>query len=119
MKAAVDFIAAIDAGVKPAIKRPYLGVLRGILAQMAAREWRRGDLRALAREIMDKHEPSIGAIYIAVEGKRDGRKLRMKTSFAGYQGGPKGIVDMNDITGTPMAVFATCFLREGSRGRAG
>jgi len=34
----------------------------------------------------------------------------MKTTFAGYQGGPKGIVDMNDITGTPMAVFAYMLL---------
>lgn len=110
MRAAVDFILAMDEGTKPAIKRPYLGVLFGVLAQLMGRELRRGDLKALVREIMGKYEPSIGALYIAVEGKRDGRKLRMKTAFAGYQGGPHGVVDMNDVTGTPMAVFASMLL---------
>jgi saccharopine dehydrogenase (NAD+, L-lysine-forming) len=110
MKTAVDFLFAMDGGVKPEIKGPYLGVLRGVLAQLIGGELRRGDLRALAREVMGKYDPSIGAISVTVEGWRDDRKLRMKTAFAGYQGGPQASVDMNDATGTPMAVFAYMLL---------
>ncbi len=112
MKSAVDFIMAVDAGARPEIKRPYIGMARGVFAQLIDGELRGRDLKALALEIMGRYRPSIGAISIVVEGRRNGRKLRVRTAFAGYQGGPQGIVDMNDVTGTPMAVFA-CMLLEG------
>ena len=53
---------------------------------------------------------SIGAVLVAVEGMKDGRRLRIQTSHADYQGGEEGGLDMDDWTGTPLAVFASMLL---------
>ncbi len=47
---------------------------------------------------------------VAVEGVKDGKRLRVQATHAGYQGGPQGEFDMDDWTGTPLAIFASMLL---------
>ncbi len=111
MKEAVGFLLALDAGENPRSLRIYAGALRGVVSQLLRRELRARDLLAFLKEMAGRPPGrSIGAIMVAVEGMKDGRRLRVRATHAGYQGGPEGGLDMDDWTGTPMAVFASMLL---------
>jgi hypothetical protein len=119
MEDAVDFLLALDAGKNPRGSRLYLGVLRGVLSQLLRGELKAGELLDFLKEVAGKPSArSLGAILVAVEGVKDGRRLRIRASHAGYQGGTEGDLDMDEWTGTPLAVFASMLL-DGSIGRKG
>ena len=119
MKDAVDFLLALDAGKNPRGLRLYLGVLKGVLSQLLRGELKAGEFLAFLKEVAGKPSGrSLGAILVAVEGVKDGRRLRIRASHAGYQGGAEGDLDMDEWTGTPLAVFASMLL-DGSIGRKG
>ena len=111
MKDAVDFLLALDAGKNPRGLRLYLSVLGGVLSQLLRGELKEGEFFAFLKEVAGKPSGhSIGAILVAVEGVKDGKRLRIQASHAGYQGGPGGDLDMDEWTGTPLAVFSSMLL---------
>lgn len=111
MKDAVRFLLALDAGENPRGLRLYLSVLWGVISQFMRGELKAREFFAFLKEVAGKQSGhSIGAIMVAVEGIKDGRKMRIQASHAGYQGGPEGGLDMDDWTGTPLAVFASLLL---------
>ncbi len=111
MNQAVDFLLALDAGKNPRGLRLYLCVLGGVLSQLIHGELRVGEFFAFLKEIAGRpSSPSIGAIQVAVEGVKDGKRLRIQACHADYQGGAEGTLDMDDWTGTPLAVFASMLL---------
>jgi len=111
MKDAVAFLLALDAGENPRGMRLYLSVLGGVFSQLFRGELKVREFFAFLKEVAGKPSGhSIGAILVTVEGVKDGKKLRIQTSHAGYQGGPEGDFDMDDWTGTPLAVFASMLL---------
>lgn len=111
MREAVSFIMALDSGQTVRAVRPYMAVLGGVIGQLREREisWR--DLRDFLRETMGRRpEGSLGGIMVTVEGVKDGRRLRRRASEAERQGGPDEGMDMDEVTGTPMAVMASMLL---------
>ncbi|MBN2027651.1 MAG: saccharopine dehydrogenase NADP-binding domain-containing protein [Actinobacteria bacterium] len=111
MKDAVTFLLALDRGENPRGLRLYMGVLGGVLAQLLRRELKARDFFSFLGEVAGKRsQRSIGAVLVAVEGVKDGRMLRIQASHADYQGGSEGNLDMDDWTGTPLAVFASMLL---------
>lgn len=111
MKDAVRFLLALDAGENPRGFRLYICVLRGVLSQLFRGEPRPREFFAFLEEVVGKPSGhSIGAIMVAVEGVKDEKRLRVQATHAGYQGGPEGKFDMDDWSGTPLAVFASMLL---------
>jgi len=111
MKDAVEFLLAMDAGRNPRGLRLYLSVLGGVLSQLLRGELKAAEFFAFLKEVMGKPSGhSIGAIQVAVEGVKDGKRLRIQACHADYQGGEEGTLDMDDWTGTPLAVFASMLL---------
>jgi saccharopine dehydrogenase-like NADP-dependent oxidoreductase len=111
MKDAVRFLLALDAGENPRGLGLYVSVLGGVFTQLLRGELKAREFFAFLKEVAGKPSGlSIGAILVAVEGSKDGRRLRIQASHAGYQGGPEGDFDMDDWTGTPLAVFASMLL---------
>lgn len=111
MKDAVSFLLALDAGGNPRGFRLYLSALGGVVSQGLRGDLKTRDFYAFLKEVAGK--PSghpIGAVMVAVEGTKDGKRLRIQAAHAGYQGGPEGGLDMDDWTGTPLAVFASMLL---------
>jgi len=88
-----------------------MSVLGGVLAQLLRGELKARDFFAFLGEVAGRRpQQSIGAVLVAVEGVKDGRMLRIQASHADYQGGQAGNLDMDDWTGTPLAVFASMLL---------
>lgn len=111
MKDAVRFLLALDAGENPRGLRLYVSALGGVLSQLFRGELRARELFPFLKEVAGKRsDRSIGAVMVAVEGLKDGRRLRVQVAYAGYQGGQDGEVDMDDWTGTPMGVLASMLL---------
>jgi saccharopine dehydrogenase-like NADP-dependent oxidoreductase len=111
MNQAVDFLLALDAGNNPRGLRLYFAVLRGVLSQLLRGELKAGEFLAFLKEIAGRPSGrSIGAIQVAVEGVKDGKRMRIQACHADYQGGAEGTLDMDDWTGTPLAVFASMLL---------
>ncbi|MEW6554420.1 MAG: saccharopine dehydrogenase NADP-binding domain-containing protein [Actinomycetota bacterium] len=111
MKDAVRFLLALDAGESPRGTRLYLSVFGGVVSQLWRRELKAREFVAFLKEVAGKRSGfSIGGVMVAVEGVKDGRRLRVQAVNAGYQGGPDGGFDMDDWTGTPLAVFASMLL---------
>ncbi len=111
MKDAVRFLLALDAGENPRGFKLYLSLLGGVLSQLMRGEISASEFFAFLKEVAGRPQGrSIGAVLVAVEGIKDGRRLRIQTSHADYQGGPEGGLDMDDWTGTPLAVFASMLL---------
>jgi saccharopine dehydrogenase-like NADP-dependent oxidoreductase len=111
MKDAVRFLLALDAGEIPRGFRLYISVLGGVISQLFRGELKARMLFAFIKEVLGKPSGhSIGAVMVAAEGVKDGKKLRIQASNAGYQGGLEGKFDMDDWTGTPLAVFASMLL---------
>jgi saccharopine dehydrogenase-like NADP-dependent oxidoreductase len=111
MKDAVAFLLALDAGENPRGLRLYLSALGGVLSQLLRGELKARDFFAFMKEVAGKpSRTSIGAVMVSVVGVKDGKRLRVQTSHADYQGGPEGGLDMDDWTGTPLAVFASMLL---------
>jgi len=119
MKDAVRFLLALDAGENPRGLRLYLSVLGGVVSQLFRGELKAREFFAFLKEVAGKPSGhSIGAIMVAVEGIKDGKRLRVQATHAGHQGGSEGEFDMDDWTGTPLAVFASMLL-DGSIGEKG
>jgi len=119
MKDAVRFLLALDAGENPRGLKLYLSVLGGVVSQLLRGELKASEFFAFLKEVAGKPSGhSVGAIMVAVEGVKEGRRLRVQATHAGYQGGPQGDFDMDDWTGTPLAVFASMLL-DGSIGEKG
>ena len=111
MKDAVSFLLALDAGENPHGLRLYMSVLGGVTSQLFRRELKAREFFTFLKEVAGKPSGhSIGGIMVAVEGTKDGKRLRVQATNAGYQGGPEGDFDMDDWTGTPLAVFASMLL---------
>ena len=111
MKDAVRFLLALDAGENPRGFKLYLSLLGGVLLQLMRGELSAREFFAFLKEVAGRPQGrSIGAVLVAVEGVKDGRRLRIQTSHADYQGGEEGGLDMDDWTGTPLAVFASMLL---------
>jgi saccharopine dehydrogenase-like NADP-dependent oxidoreductase len=111
MKDAVQFLLALDAGENPHGLRLYMSVLGGVTSQLFRRELKAREFFTFLKEVTGKPSGhSIGGIMVAVEGTKDGKRLRVQATNAGYQGGPEGDFDMDDWTGTPLAVFASMLL---------
>ena len=119
MKEAVRFILALDAKEKPQGTKPYLGLFQGVFSQL-----RKGDLTFrgsldFLKEIGGRPpEGCLGGLLVRVDGMKDGKRLRMQSSFADYQGAGEQGMDMDESTGTPMAVMASMLL-EGAISRKG
>ena len=111
MKEAVAFLLALDAGENPRGFRLYLYMLGGVVSQLLRRELKARDFLDFLKQAAGK-PPGVskGGVLVAVEGIKDGRRLRVQAINAGYQGGPDGGFDMDDWTGTPLAVFASMLL---------
>jgi saccharopine dehydrogenase-like NADP-dependent oxidoreductase len=119
MKDAVKFLLALDAGENPRGFRLYLYVLGGVVSQLFHRELKVREFFSFLKEVVGRPSgPSKGAVLVAVEGFKDGKRLRVHGVNAGYQGGPEGEFDMDDWTGTPLAVFASMLL-DGTIGEKG
>jgi saccharopine dehydrogenase-like NADP-dependent oxidoreductase len=111
MKDAVAFLLALDAGENPRGLRIYTSVLGGVISQLLRGELKAREFFAFIQEVAGKpSRQSIGAVLVAVEGVKNGRRLHIQASHADYQGGPEGGLDMDDWTGTPLAVFASMLL---------
>ena len=111
MKEAVRFLLALDAGENPRNFRLYLALLGGVIRQLLRGELKPGEFFAFLKEVAGKPPgQSIGATMVVVEGLKDGRRLRVQAANAGYQGGPEGEFDMDDWSGTPLAVFSSMLL---------
>ncbi len=111
MKDAVRFLLALDAGENPRGFRLYLSVLGGVISQLLRGELKAREFLAFLKEVAGKPSgQSIGGIMVAVEGMKDGKRLRVQAANAGYQGGSEGEFDMDEWTGTPLAVFASMLL---------
>jgi saccharopine dehydrogenase-like NADP-dependent oxidoreductase len=111
MKDAVKFLLALDAGENPHGFRFYLSVLEGVVSQLLRGELKAREFLSFLKEVAGRPSGrSIGAIMVAVEGVKDGKRLRVQATHAGYQGGGEGDFDMDDWTGTPLAVFASMLL---------
>ena len=111
MKEAVGILMALDSGEQVKGIKPYLAILGGVLSQLFRREMSLADLRVFLREVAGKPEgESVGGLLVAVEGVKDGKPVRMQASQSERQGGPEGGMDMDEATGTPLAVFASMLL---------
>lgn len=111
MKDAVDALVAMDAGEKPGGLKPYLAALGGVLSQFFKKEMSLGDFHTFLREMTGKSSgESLGGLLVAVEGMKDGKRVRMQASQSERQGGAGEGMDMDEATGTPLAVFASMLL---------
>jgi saccharopine dehydrogenase-like NADP-dependent oxidoreductase len=111
MKEAVGILMALDAGEEVKGIKPYLAVLGGVISQLFRREMSLADFRVFLREVAGKPSgESLGGLLVAVEGLKEGKKVRMQASESERQGGPEGGMDMDEATGTPLAVFASMLL---------
>ena len=111
MKEAVGILMALDSGEQVKGIKPYLAILGGVLSQLFRREMSLADLRVFLREVAGKPAgESVGGLLVAVEGVKDGKPVRMQASQSERQGGPEGGMDMDEATGTPLAVFASMLL---------
>lgn len=104
---AVDAILALDRGQAPR-GRALVEMLRGIGAQLRRGELRRGDLRDLTEMVRGRHPEGAGGLRVDVAGHIDGRALSLSASTAIPQTGGSG--GMDEVTGTPAAVFASLLL---------
>ncbi len=111
MKEAVRFLLALDAGENPRGFKLYLHMLGGVVSQLCRRELKARDFLHFLKQAAGK-PPGVskGGVLVAVEGIKDGKRMRVRAVNAGYQGGPEGEFDMDDWTGTPLAVFASMLL---------
>jgi saccharopine dehydrogenase-like NADP-dependent oxidoreductase len=111
MKEAVGILMALDAGEQVRGIKPYLAILGGVLSQLFRREMSLADFRVFLREVAGKPSgESLGGLLVAVEGIKDGKPVRMQASESERQGGSEGGMDMDEATGTPLAVFASMLL---------
>ncbi len=108
IREAARFILALDTKQKPETARPYLGLLKGVFSQVGKGHLSPGGLLGLFREIAGKSSQScLGGLLVRVDGVMGGKRVRMQSSYADHQGkGDKGM-DMDESTGTPMAVMAS------------
>lgn len=108
---AVDFIVALDAGAMPRSLRPFIGVLSGMLSQLIAGEIRMRDLGGLLQAATGKLQAeALGGIYVSVTGTRGGRRARITAAEASVQGAGEGCMDIDVVTGTCLAAFASLLL---------
>jgi saccharopine dehydrogenase-like NADP-dependent oxidoreductase len=111
MREAVDALMRLDAGKPAKGLRLYAGILQGVIEQLWRREMSGRDLLVFLREVGGKPSgKSVGGIMVAVEGKQNGKHLRLHAAQASYQGGGEGDMDMDQATGIPLAVFASLLL---------
>ncbi|MFH1150210.1 MAG: saccharopine dehydrogenase NADP-binding domain-containing protein [Actinomycetota bacterium] len=111
MKKAVDFIVALDTGGKVPAWRPFLGVLEGTAGQLVRGEITIGDLGGLARAARGKLQAeSLGGLYVSVTGVKDGKPARITTAQSSAQGEGEGSMDIDVVTGTCLAAFASLML---------
>jgi hypothetical protein len=111
MKDAVDFIVALDTGGKVPRLRPFLGVLSGTVGQLLRGEKHVGDLRGLVKAATGRLQAeAMGGIHVCVTGVKDGRRARVTVSQSSVQGEGVGCMDIDVVTGTCLAVFASLML---------
>jgi hypothetical protein len=111
IKEAVEILMDLDAGEQVKGIKPYLAVLGGVLSQLFRREITLADFGVFLREVAGRPSgESVGGLLVAVEGLKDGKKVRMQATEAERQGGQEGGMDMDEATGTPLAVFASMLL---------
>ena len=108
---AARFILALDAKEKPQGSRPYLGLFQGVLSQLRKRDLTFRESLDFLKEIGGRPpEVCLGGLLVRVDGTRDGRPVRMQSSYADVQGAGEQGMDMDESTGTPMAVMASMML---------
>ncbi len=111
MEEAVGFIQSIDRGETPKNYRLYLAILVGVLVQLLRKELGLKDLLDFFRVSAGKPlGPSLGGLLVAVEGIKEERKARIEMAFSANQGREEGEANMDEMTGTPLAVFASMLL---------
>jgi saccharopine dehydrogenase-like NADP-dependent oxidoreductase len=111
MREAVEFIVALDKGGRVASLRPFLGVLSGVMGQLLRGEIRLRDLRGLLQASTGRLQvEALGGIYVSVSGVKDGRRARVTVSEASVQGAGEGSMDIDVVTGTCLAAFASLML---------
>jgi hypothetical protein len=105
---AVDFLIALDSGERPA-PRPLLGALRGVAAQGLRRELAPADISHFIALLGGREEGETpGGLRVEVEGRRDGRSLALLAAAGMSQSAAAG--GMDEVTGTPLSVFADLLL---------
>jgi saccharopine dehydrogenase-like NADP-dependent oxidoreductase len=111
MKEAVDFIVALDTGGKPPGLRPFLGVASGVFDQLWHREIGVRDLRGLLEAATGRLQAeALGGVFVSVTGMKDGRRARVTYSQSSVQGMGEGCMDIDVITGTCLASFASLMI---------
>lgn len=111
MGEAVGFIAALDRGERPSGLRPFLGLLSGTLGQLLSGEIGPGDLRGLIQAATGRLQAeALGGIHVSVSGVKDGRRACVSVSEASVQGAGEGSMDIDVVTGTCLAAFASLML---------
>ena len=111
MKEAVDFIVALDTGAMPSSFRPFIGVLSGTLSQLVSGEMRMRDLGGLLRAATGRLQAeALGGICVSVTGTVGGRRARMTAAESSVQGAGEGCMDIDVVTGTCLAAFASLLL---------
>lgn len=119
MREAVEALMRLDAGKAAGGLRPYAGILQGVTEQLRRREMSAGDFLVFLKETAGRPAGRTEAgILVAVEGRKDGKRLRLQAAQASWQGTGEGDMDMDLATGTPLAVFASMLL-EGIIGEKG
>lgn len=111
MQEAVDFIAALDKGDRPSGLRPFLGLLSGMMGQLSSGEIDLGDLRGLNQAAAGRLQAeTLGGIHVSVSGAKDGRRACISVSESSVQGTGEGSMDIDVVTGTCLAAFASLML---------
>ncbi|MBU1670039.1 MAG: saccharopine dehydrogenase NADP-binding domain-containing protein [Actinobacteria bacterium] len=111
MKKAVDFIVALDTNGKVPAWRPFLGVLDGTAGQLVRGEITIGDIGGLIQASRGRLKAeSLGGIYVSVTGVKDGKPARVTFSQSSVQGEGEGSMDIDVVTGTCLAAFASLML---------
>lgn len=110
---AVDFIAAFATGKAPKTRRPYLGIVNGILRQLCRGDMARKDFSAFLKMAVTGNFPAGGhsGIVAIVRGKHRGKPAEIRYSRLEKE------EDEDDITGASMATFIHLFLDNKIKGQ--
>ena len=111
MKQAVEIVMALDSGKDAKGVRIIASLFNGVLSQLVRGEISFKEFREFIR--VARGEPAremLGGLLVAVEGSKEGKRVRRVASESEQQGVSGGGMDLDEATGTPFAVFASLLL---------